>query len=95
MFNILLLVLFAVLQAGDVWTTAAALKRGAEEANLFPRSLIARFGFWPAILGVKAVAIVIALLVTMLVANAYWFTGPLDLAGVAVLAKNIRVLRSI
>jgi hypothetical protein len=60
---------------------------------MLPAALIHRFGFWPAILGVKAIAIAVALLVTIFVANAYWFTGLLDLAGLAVLANNLIVLR--
>lgn len=91
----LLFWLFVVIQALDVLTTTEALGRGAEEANFLPAALIRSFGFWPAILGVKIAAIVLALLVTLCVANAYWFTGTLCLLGLGVLVNNWLVLRSL
>jgi hypothetical protein len=86
----LLLVLFVAIQCADIVTTAIAISRGAEEANLLPVFLFTRFGFWPSAVVVKVIAVALAAVATEWVDRPYWFTGTLCLMGVAVLANNIR-----
>jgi hypothetical protein len=75
-----------------VWTTHKGLALGLEEAMPLGRSLFAKIGFWPAALLVKGVAIALAVLATIYVANAYWFTGLLCIGGAFVLWSNWRCI---
>lgn len=88
-----LLAVFVVIQVLDVWTTAAALKGGAEEAMPLGSILFAKIGFWPGVAFVKGLAFAAAILATLYVSNAAWFTGTLCLIGVYVLWHNWRVLK--
>lgn len=92
--NAFLLALFIAIQIADVWTTWRAFDLGGEEAMPLGRALFAKLGFWPAVLLLKGVAIAVAILVTALVSNAYWFTGPLVLGGLYVLWNNLSVIWS-
>jgi hypothetical protein len=89
----ILLALFILIQVADVATTAIGLKRGADEANLLPAFLFARFGFWPSVVGTKLIGVALAVAATLLVKDGAWFTGTLDLIGTGVLAWNLHVLR--
>lgn len=92
--NLTLLLLFAIIQAADVWTTHRAFALGGEEAMPFGRFLFAKLGFWPAALLVKGAAVGLALLATIYVANAYWFTAPLCIGGAYVLWHNWRFIQT-
>lgn len=91
--NIALLILFVVIQIVDVWTTKQALSRGADEANIVAGPLFAKLGFWQTTLLIKGIGILIAILVTLYVANAWIFTGILCLGGAYVLWNNFSVLK--
>jgi hypothetical protein len=88
----LLLIAFVVIQLLDVAMTAYGLKHGASEANMLPAFLMDRFGFWPAVLGIKLIGVALAVAATMFVRNGEWFTGVLVVIGLGVLIWNLKVL---
>lgn len=91
--NVALLVLFIVIQILDVWTTKKALARGGDEVNVVASPLFKKLGFWQATLLIKGTGILIAVLATLYVSNAWIFTGILCLGGAYVLRNNSHVLK--
>jgi hypothetical protein len=87
-----LLIVFILLQAADVGTTYIGLRRGYDEASFIPASLIARFGFWRAVLGIKGIGLALCL-IAMLFPAGWVFTAVLDCLGTAVLVHNYRILK--
>lgn len=83
--------LFVGLQIADIWTTWAVLARGGRELNPLMAWLMRLFGFWPAVVGAKALAI--AAVLVWLDEMAAWELAVIIGAYVAVVGSNLRALR--
>jgi hypothetical protein len=95
MLNFMLLALFVAIQAADVLTTRKGFQLGAGEAMPLGKLLFSRLGFWPTVLLIKVAALALAIAATLLVRDAYWFTGAMNLIGAAVLRHNLKVIAAV
>lgn len=85
--NEVLLGLYVALQAGDIYTTHAALQRGAREVNPILAKLFERFN--PLAVMVVTKAVTVYLLWSL---NVTWVTAAACAVYVAVVTSNLRVL---
>lgn len=86
--DILLLILFVAMQVCDWITTTLILRDGGREVNPIMAKLFSALGMHPALALTKAVAIVLALYLT--VTGAWWMVGLIDVIYLAVVVHNLR-----
>ena len=86
----ILLIFFALLQLGDIYTTYRILKNGGRELNPVMAELFKLFDVLPALLVVKMLVIVLVWW-----ADIFYLTMGSCVAYVAVVSNNFRVLNAL